>query len=291
MSGAGQPVDQRPRRSALYMPAANARAMEKARDLPCDTLIFDLEDAVAPDQKAAARQQLAAALEAGGYGHRERIVRVNGLNTPWGADDLTAVARLDVDGVLLPKIETPEQVHACAQRVGALLPIWVMIETPRGVLGAERIVAGSERVRVLVMGTSDLVTELRARHTEAREPLVPALAHCVLVARAYDRVVLDGVHLDFRNLESFERACRQGRELGFDGKTLIHPGQVDIANRTFGPSTDEIALAQQIVAAWRDAQQAGKGVVVVNGKLVENLHAIEAQRTLAFADALRRRGD
>jgi citrate lyase subunit beta/citryl-CoA lyase len=273
MSGARQSVDPRPRRSVLYMPAANARAMEKARELPCDTLIFDLEDAVAPDQKAAARQQLAAALEAGGYGHRERIVRVN------------------VDGVLLPKIETPEQVHACAERVGALLPIWVMIETPRGVLGTERIVAASGRVRVLVMGTSDLVTELRARHTEAREPLLPALAHCVLVARAYDRIVLDGVHLDFRNLESFERACRQGRDLGFDGKTLIHPSQIDIANRTFGPSADDIALAQQIVSAWRDAQQAGKGVVVVNGKLVENLHAIEAERTLAFADALRQRGD
>src|SRR5262245_34771323 len=198
----------RPRRSVLYMPGANARAMEKARELPCDTLIFDLEDAVAPEQKSVAREQLAAALNAGGYGHRERIVRVNGLTTPWGADDLAAVARLDVDGVLLPKIETPEEVRACANYVGAL-PIWVMIETPRGVLGAERIVAASEQVQVMVMGTSDLVTELRARHTESREPLLPALAHCVLVARAYGRVVLDGVHLDFRNLESFERACRQ----------------------------------------------------------------------------------
>lgn len=271
------------------MPAANTRAMEKARELACDTLIFDLEDAVAPDQKSAAREQLTAALKTGGYGHRERIVRVNGLKTPWGADDLAAVARFEIDGVLLPKIETPEEVDACTKALGAGVPIWIMIETPRGVLGAQRIVAASERVHVLVMGTSDLVTELRARHTESREPLLPALAHCVLVARAYDRVVLDGVHLDFRNLESFERACIQARDLGFDGKTLIHPGQVDIANRVFGPSADDIELAQQIVTAWRDAQHAGKGVVVVNGKLVENLHAIEAERTLAFADALRRR--
>jgi citrate lyase subunit beta/citryl-CoA lyase len=279
----------RPRRSVLYLPAANARAMEKARELPCDALIFDLEDAVAPDQKSAAREQLAAALKTGGYGHREQVVRVNGLKTPWGAADLAAVASFDVDGVLLPKIETPEEVQACTKVLGAAMPIWVMIETPRGVLGAQHIAAASEQVRVLVMGTSDLVTELRARHTESREPLLTALAHCVLVARAYDRVVLDGVHLDFRNLESFERACRQARDLGFDGKTLIHPGQVDIANRVFWPSADDIEMARQIVAAWRDAQQTGKGVVVVNGKLVENLHAIEAQRTLAFADALRGR--
>jgi citrate lyase subunit beta/citryl-CoA lyase len=288
MSGVAERVV-RPRRSVLYMPAANARAMEKARELPCDTLIFDLEDAVAPDQKTVAREQLTAALRGGGYGHRERIVRVNGLNTAWGLEDLAAVARLGVDGVLLPKMETAEEVQAYAKHVGVALPIWIMIETTRGVLGAERIVAASEQIQVLVMGTSDLVTELRARHTETREPLLPALAHCVLVARAYDRVVLDGVHLDFRNLESFERACSQARDLGFDGKTLIHPGQIDIANRIFGPSADDIALAQQIVAAWRDAQQAGKGVVVVNGKLVENLHAVEAQRTLAFADALRQR--
>jgi citrate lyase subunit beta / citryl-CoA lyase len=279
----------RPRRSVLYMPAANVRAMEKARELPCDTLIFDLEDAVAPDLKSTAREQLAAALRSGDYGHRERIVRVNGLDTPWGADDLAVVAELAVDAVLLPKIETSEQVHASMRLVGETLPVWVMIETPRGVLAAEQIATSSDRLEALVMGTSDLVTELRARHTEDRQPLLPALAHCVLVARAFDRVVLDGVHLDFRNLESFERACRQARDLGFDGKTLIHPSQIDIANRAFGPTDDEIALARQIVAAWHDAQQAGKGVVVVNGKLVENLHAIEAERTLAFADALRQR--
>jgi citrate lyase subunit beta / citryl-CoA lyase len=287
--GGGKVVQWRPRRSVLYMPAANARAMEKARELPCDTLIFDLEDAVAPDAKATAREQLAAALRGGGYGHRERVVRVNGLDTPWGADDLAAVADLAVDAVLLPKIETREQVHACLQRIGPTLPVWVMIETPRGVLAAEHIAASSDRLQVLVMGTSDLVTEMRARHTEDRQPLLPALAHCVLVARAFGRVVLDGVHLDFRNLESFERACRQGRDLGFDGKTLIHPAQIEIANRTFGPSDDEVVLARQIVTAWQEAQRAGKGVVVVNGKLVENLHAVEAERTLAFADALGQR--
>jgi citrate lyase subunit beta/citryl-CoA lyase len=279
----------RPRRSVLYMPAANARAMEKARELPCDALIFDLEDAVAPDLKATARQQLTTALRSGGYGHRELIVRVNALDTPWGADDLAAVAELVVDAVLLPKIETPKQVHACLQRIAATVPVWVMIETPRGVLAAEQIVTSSERLQVLVMGTSDLVTELRARHTQDRQPLLPALGHCVLVARAHDRVVLDGVHLDFRNLESFSQACGQGRDLGFDGKTLIHPSQIEIANRIFGPSAEDIDLARQIVAAWRDAQRAGKGVVVVNGRLIENLHASEAERTLVFAEALSQR--
>jgi citrate lyase subunit beta/citryl-CoA lyase len=279
----------RPRRSVLYMPAANARAMQKARELPCDALIFDLEDAVAPDAKATARGLLAEALAAGGYGHRECVVRVNGLDTPWGSDDLAALDGLPVDAVLLPKIERPEQVTACLERVGSNLPVWVMIETPRGVLGIESILSSCNRIEVAVMGTSDLVTELRGRHTAGREGLLPALAHCVLAARACGRIVLDGVHLDFRNLSSFERICRQGRDLGFDGKTLIHPSQIDIANAAFGPDADEVAMARRIIAAWEEAQQAGKGVVVVDGKLVENLHAAEARRTLAFATALEQR--
>jgi len=276
------------RRSVLYMPAANARAMQKARELPCDVVIFDLEDAVAPDTKSAARDLLAEALTAGGYGHRECVVRVNGLDTPWGRDDLAALAALPVDAVLLPKIERPEQVTECAG-IAPDVPVWVMIETPRGVLGMERILASNERVEVAVMGTSDLVTELRARHSDDRQGLLPALAHCVLVARACGRIVLDGVHLDFRNLESFERICRQGRDLGFDGKTLIHPSQIDIANAVFGPSDAEAAMAMRIVAAWQEAQRAGKGVAVVDGKLIENLHVAEAQRTLAFIAALQGR--
>ncbi len=281
----------RPRRSVLYMPGANARAMEKARDLACDAIIFDLEDAVAPDAKETARAQVEAAIRAGGYGYRELIVRVNGLDTPWARADLAAVARLEIDAVLLPKIESASQVRACIELLAATpaLPLWVMIETPRGVLSIEPILAGEPRVAVAVMGTSDLVKELRARHTDDRRAVLPSLAHCVLAARACNRVVLDGVHLDFRDAESFTRACVQGRDLGFDGKTLIHPSQIDIANSVFGPSHDEVDQARQIIDAWDIAQRAGKGVAVVNGRLVENLHASEAARTLAFAAALAER--
>ena len=280
----------KPRRSVLYMPGANARAMEKARELGCDTIIFDLEDAVAPDAKETARTQVASAVRAGGYGHRELVVRANGLDTPWAVADLAMAAQLPIDAVLLPKIETVEQIRQCERMLAgtpaAALPLWVMIETPRGVLAIEQILSSSKRIDVVVMGTSDLVKELRARHTEDRGALLPALAHCVLVCRAFDRVVLDGVHLDFRDTESFGRVCRQGRDLGFDGKTLIHPSQIDIANTVFGVSADEIDQARLIVAAWDDAQRSGKGVAVVNGRLVENLHAAEAARVLAFAAAL-----
>ncbi len=283
----------RPRRSVLYMPGANARAMEKARDIACDTVIFDLEDAVAPDAKDAARAQVGAAVGAGGFGYRERVLRINGLDTPWARADLELASRLPIDAVLVPKVESPDQIDACARALdgtrGAALPIWVMIETPRGVLGLERLLAGSPRIEVVVLGTSDLVKDLRARHTVERIPLLGALSHCVLVSRAFDRIVLDGVHLDFRDLDSFERVCRQGRDLGFDGKTLIHPTQVEIANAVFGPSAEEIDQARQVVAAWAEAQRSGKGVAVVNGRLVENLHAAEAERVLAFAAALAER--
>lgn len=292
MTGAAPRTDTlRPRRSVLYMPGANARAMEKARDLACDAIIFDLEDAVAPDAKETARAQVEAAIRAGGYGYRELIVRVNGLDTPWARADLAAVARLEIDAVLLPKIESAAQVNACIELLAATpaLPLWVMIETPRGVLSIEHILADEPRVAVAVMGTSDLVKELRARHTDDRRAVLPSLAHCVLAARACSRVVLDGVHLDFRDAESFTRACVQGRDLGFDGKTLIHPSQIDIANNVFGPSADEVDQARQIIEAWEGAQRAGKGVAVVNGRLVENLHASEAARTLAFAAALAQR--
>ena len=292
MNQVSRPI--RPRRSVLYMPGANVRAMEKARELPCDTIVFDLEDAVAPDAKDTAREQVAAAVRSGGYGHRELVLRVNGIDTPWAAADLAAASQLPVDAVLLPKVSSSEQVLAYSRGLvgphGAALPLWVMIETPRGVLDLESILAASARIDVVVMGTSDLIKELRARHTEDRAALLSSLAHCVLVARALDRVVLDGVHLDFKNMESFERACRQGRDLGFDGKTLIHPTQVDIANAIFGPGADEIERARQIIAAWHEAQRAGKGVAVLNGALVENLHAVEAQRVLAFAKALEARG-
>jgi len=283
----------RPRRSVLYMPGANARAMEKSREIDCDTVIFDLEDAVAPDAKATARTQVVAAVQAGGFGHREVVVRVNGLDTPWGRDDVAAVAALPIGALLVPKIEAVEQVQAYERLLAgtraAGVPIWAMIETPRGVLCIERLLAATQRVEVVVLGTSDLVKDLRARHTPNRESVVSALSHCVLAARAFDRVVLDGVHLDFKDQASFERVCRQGRDLGFDGKTLIHPTQVEVANAVFGPSPQDIEQAHLVVAAWAEAQRAGKGVAVVNGRLVENLHVVEAERVLAFADALAKR--
>jgi citrate lyase subunit beta/citryl-CoA lyase len=270
------------------MPAANARAMAKARDLACDGVIFDLEDAVAPDAKALARTQMAAAVEEGGYAHREIVVRINGLDTPWGADDLAAVAALPLDAVLLPKVETTWQIGELEARLPEATPIWIMVETPRGILDLQSVVASSERVEVLVMGTSDLVKELGARHTPDRRPALHALSHSIMVARAFDRMILDGVHLEFRDEASFRDACVQGRQLGFDGKSLIHPSQVDIANEIFGPSSEEVDDAQRVLHAWDEAQKAGKGVAVLDGRLVENLHVAEAERVLALAAALER---
>lgn len=274
------------------MPGANARALQKARSLPCDGVIFDLEDAVSPDAKGDARNNVAAALRDGGYGHRERIVRVNGLDTPWCADDVAALRGLPVDGVLFPKIESSAQIDAALallEDAGDQVPLWIMVETPRAVLRVPELAGHSERLRVLVLGTSDLVKELRASHTESRHNLAYALQRTVLAARAAGCDVLDGVHLDFRNLESFEAACRQGREMGFDGKTLIHPGQVEIANDTFGYDAEAVAHAGRVLEAWQAALAEGKGVAVLDGQLIENLHAAEAERVLAFDRALRGR--
>jgi len=282
----------RPRRSVLYMPGANTRALEKARGLDCDSIIFDLEDAVAPDAKSVARDAVAAAVAEGGYGSRERVLRINALDTPWGEADLAAALKMDVDAVLVPKIEDQQQldqVYKAFDRVDSHTTLWIMVETPRGVLRCERLIADNPRVAVLVMGTSDLTQELRARHTQDRQPMLAAFGHCLLVARAHDRVILDGVHLDFRNESTFRAACVQGRELGFDGKTLIHPSQIDICNEVFGPSDAEVEDARFVKAAWDEAQRAGKGVAVVGGRLVENLHAVEADRVLAFADVIANR--
>jgi citrate lyase subunit beta/citryl-CoA lyase len=282
----------RPRRSVLYMPGANARALEKARTLDCDAIIFDLEDAVAPDAKATAREQVAAAVRTGGYGNRELIVRVNALESPWGRADVAAVTTLRIDGVLFPKIESAAQVGVCVDAVdaagGNTLPIWAMIETPRAVLNVERIAAASPRLTTLVMGTSDLVKDLRARHMPDRTSVLHALSQCVLAARAYDRTVLDGVYLGIDDVAGFRAVCEQGRALGFDGKTLIHPSQIAAANAAFGPSEADVADAREVMAAWHEAQRAGKGVAVVRGRLIENLHAAEAERVLAFAAALAR---
>ncbi len=284
----------RPRRSVLYMPGANPRAMEKARTLDCDAIVFDLEDAVAAGAKAEARARVAEAVTTGGYGHRELVVRVNGLDTPWGAEDLAVAARLPVDALLFPRVESAAQVQATELAVdaagGGHLPLWLMIETPRGVLDVREVATASARVGCLVMGTSDLVKELRARHTDSRANLAFALQSCLLAARLAGIDALDGVHLDFRNPESFARSCEQARDMGFDGKTLIHPSQIEAANAAFGYSHEAVADARAVLAAWQAAQAAGKGVAELDGRLIENLHAAEAQRVLAFAEALAGRG-
>ncbi|MCE5245513.1 CoA ester lyase [bacterium] len=281
----------RPRRSVLYMPGSNARALEKARTLPADGLILDLEDAVAPAAKEAAREQVVAELRRGGYGRRELIVRVNGLGTPWREADLAAAATSGADGVALPKVESAEEVREAERALVAAgaperLALWCMIETPRGVLRADEIAGATPRLAGLVMGTSDLVKDLRARHTPQRTETLAALGLCVLAARANGRAILDGVALDLADEAGFEAACRQGRDMGFDGKTLIHPKQIDTANRVFAPSPEEVEAARKIIAAFAEAEAQGKGVVVVDGRLVENLHVENARRALRLAEAI-----
>jgi citrate lyase subunit beta/citryl-CoA lyase len=283
----------RPRRSVLYMPGSNARALEKGRSLPADGLILDLEDAVAPDAKAAARDTIAQALAAGGYGGRELIVRVNGLNTPWGYDDLRMAAASGADAVLLPKVESADavrQAEAVLRTAGAPAgqTIWCMMETPLGILNVKEIAGASPAVGALVLGTSDLAKDLHAAHTAQRLPMITSLGLCLLAARAYGLAVLDGVHLDLNDDEGFAASCRQGRELGFDGKTLIHPKTIAACNAAFAPDTDEIAQAHRIIAAHAEAAAAGKGVVLVDGKLVENLHVENARRLVALAEAIGR---
>lgn len=281
----------RPRRSVLYMPGANARALDKARTLDADALILDLEDAVAPDAKAQAREQVAAALREGGYGRRECIVRVNALDTPWGLDDVRAVAQAGADAVLLPKVESPAQLAALAQALDAAgapadLPLWAMAETPLGFLRLDAIAGGHARLAAIVVGTSDLVKDLHARHTPSRDETLLARSLAVMAARAHGLAVLDGVHLDLNDDAGLQDACRQGRDQGFDGKTLIHPRQIAAANAAFAPTPEELDTARKRLDAWKAAQAEGKGVAVVDGALVENLHASEAERVLALAAAI-----
>ena len=277
------------RRSVLYMPGSNARALEKARALPADALILDLEDAVAPDAKTLARDQVIAALNHGGYAPREVVIRINGSGSPWHADDLSAAAASKADAVLLPKAEGARQVRAVAAALPDGMELWCMIETPLAILHAEEIAAASAKTTCLVMGTSDLATDLNALHSPRREPFATSLSLCLLAARAYGLAALDGVYLDLKDDTGFEAACRHGRQFGFDGKTLIHPRQLAAANKIFAPSDDDIAEADIIVTAFEQAQAAGKGVVVVNGQLVENLHVAAARRLLDLADAIEAR--
>ena len=281
----------RPRRSMLYMPGSNARALDKGRSLACDALIMDLEDAVAPDAKEEARGQIVAALKEGGYGQREILVRTNGLDTPWGYDDIVAAATSGAHGILLPKVEGATMIQQAERIMDAAgapadQAIWCMMETPLGILNAQDIGSASARVGGFVMGTSDLAKDMHGHHTRDRVPFQSSLSHCVLVARAYGLAVVDGVHLDLDDAEGFAYACQQGLEMGFDGKTLIHPKTIDKANEVFGPSEAEVAWAKTIIDAFEAAQKEGKGVVVVNGKLVENLHVAEAKRLVALAEMI-----
>ena len=284
-------ANMRPRRSVLYMPGSNTRALEKGRTLPADALILDLEDAVAPDSKSDARSNIASALSAGGYGQREIIVRVNGLDTEWGGDDIAAISAARPDAILVPKVESAEMVNDVADRMakagaGDSVSIMCMMETPLGVLNAQEIAAANPRLSCLIMGTSDLVKDLHAAHTPDRLPVLTSLSMVILAARAYGLAVVDGVHLDLQDDDGFAASCQQGKELGFDGKTLIHPKTIAKANEVFAPSAEEISEAHRVIEAHATAAAGGQGVVVLDGKLIENLHVENAKRLVATAEAI-----
>lgn len=281
----------RPRRSVLYMPGANERALAKAATLPADALILDLEDAVAPDAKLEARARVVAAAGSGDYGERAVAIRVNALGTPWHDEDVRTIATSGADAMVVPKVDSAHDVDrivAALDRAGAPaeLEIWAMIETPRGVFAAREIAQASPRLTTFVLGTNDLVKELQARFVPGRAPLLAALSTVVLAARATDKVVLDGVFNDLSDDDGFAAECRQGRDLGFDGKTLIHPRQLAPANAAFSPTDDEVDWARRVIAAFDDATAAGRGVATVDGRLIENLHVDQARRTLAQVDAI-----
>jgi citrate lyase subunit beta/citryl-CoA lyase len=283
-----------PRRSALFMPAHNERAITKARTLDCDVVILDLEDAVAPDTKQRARNTAKAAVLDGGFDPREIAVRVNGIGTEWHTDDMTTFADSPLDALVVPKAESPADITRLGERMDALgyspdVELWLMAETPTGVFNARELCQAHERVGALLMGTSDLSQCLRVPATIEREGLVYALSHCILAAREANIDVLDGVCLDLANPEIYQVQCEQGRELGFDGKTLIHPSQITIANAVFAPSDHDIERANNIITAWNEALARGDGLCVLDGKLVENLHANEASRTIALYEAIQAR--
>jgi citrate lyase beta subunit len=282
----------RPRRSVLYMPGANTRALEKARTLPADALIFDLEDAVAPEAKEAARTNVVLAAESKAYGKREIAIRCNGLGTPWGEADIEAIAKSGADAILVPKVESATQVtHVVSLLDTAGAPtgmaVWAMMETPKGILRAEEIAGAHPRLGLFVMGTNDLVKDMRARHTPMRLPMITALGIGMLAARAHGLAILDGVYNDIQDTAGFRAMCQQGLEMGFDGKTLIHPSQIEPCNEVFAPSAAELEMAGKIVAAFKAAQAEGKGVVTVDGRMIENLHVEQAERALALASAIK----
>ena len=272
----------RPYRSVLYIPASKERALEKARSMTIDAIIFDLEDAVAPEEKVAARATLAEALTTS-YGNRVRIVRINSLDTEWGVEDAKAAAAMDCDAILLPKVDSPAQLDALAEITDK--PLWAMMETPMGMLNAKDI-AAHPRLQGMVMGTNDLAKELNARFRADRLPMITGLGLCVLAAKAFGKVVVDGVYNAFKDDAGLKAECEQGRDMGMDGKTLIHPAQVEITNAAFAPDEKEIDLARRQIEAFEEAKAAGQGVAVVDGKIVENLHVETAKKTLAKAEAI-----
>jgi citrate lyase subunit beta/citryl-CoA lyase len=285
----------RPRRSALYMPGSNARALEKARTITADVLILDLEDAVAPEAKAAARAQVCAAVQEGGYGRRELVIRVNGADTPWFADDIAAAAQAKPQAILIPKISGPETLREIGGRLNGLwadpaIAVWAMIETPLAILDIERIARAARdpvtRLSCFVMGTNDLAKETRARFLPGRAPMLSWLTSALLAARAHGIDILDGVYNDIKDEAGFLAECEQGRDLGFDGKTLIHPAQVGPANAAFAPDEAELARARAVIAAFDLPENAGKGAIQLDGRMVELLHAEMARRTVALAEAI-----
>ena len=278
----------RPRRSGLYLPGSNARAIEKARTLACDVVILDLEDSVAPEAKPEARGRAAEAVRTGGFGSRELVMRVNGLDTPWGAGDLAAAAAARPDAVLVPKVNSPEDIAAYRKALGAGTPLWIMIETCQAVFALDGLgrASGAERVDAWVIGTNDLVKEMRCRPGADRGPLLPALAMSVMAARAHGLAILDGVYNDIPDLEGLARECAQGADLGFDGKSLIHPTHLETANRAFSPEPQAVAWARTVAQAFDLAENAGKGVLKLEGRMVERLHLAEARRLIAVAEAI-----
>ena len=280
----------RPRLSVLYMPAANERALDKAKSIPADALIFDLEDAVSPDAKPDARRNAVAAARSGEYGNKEITIRCNGLETQWGADDLTAAAMAGVSAVVIPKINSVREVEAVSSALATAgapgsMKIWAMIETPTAIFDV-RAIAAHPRVQTLVMGTNDLAKELRATQVRGRAPLMHHLATALLAAREAGKIILDGVFNDIKDADAFRDECLQGAQMGFDGKTLIHPSQVEIANDVWAPTADEVDYAQRVIAAFEEATAEGRGVITVDGRMIENLHVDNARRVLAVQQAI-----
>ena len=285
----------RPRRTVLFMPGSNARALEKAHNLPVDGIILDLEDSVAPDAKPLARDQIAQAVAAKGFGKREIIIRTNNLESPWWQDDMAMAAKVAPDGILVPKVSGPEDIQTISGKLAKLkanpsIRVWAMIETPIGVLRAQDIAAqahdSTARLTGFIMGPNDIARETRMRMLPGRAAMLPLFSHCIIAARAYGLEILDGPYNDINDVAGFSRECAQGRDMGFDGKTLIHPGQIDAANAAYTPHPEEVARARKIIGAFDTPENADKGVVQLDGQMVERLHVEMAKRTIAIADAI-----